>query len=162
MNTRNLISILYVLLFFLSCKKTTEVTYRVNDVNVMESKASKFKAKNEAEYISILYTNIFQTAISPSQLYQSQNVLYSIGDQTCAKEMLLSNYFNSPFIKIPKDDILTTNPEQFIKDTYKRFYLRNPSEAEMNYFKNYIQSHPLLTVEMVYTAFACSDEYGYY
>lgn len=146
----------------LSCKKEIEVSYQVDDFNITETKSQKIKAKNEAEYISILYTNLFQEAISPSILYQTQNVMYSIGDQDAAKEMLLSNYFNLPSILIPSTADMHQNSEKFITETYKRFYLRQPSQAELYYFKNYIKSNPKLTVEMVYTAFAASDEYGFY
>lgn len=146
----------------LSCKKEIRVSYQVDDFNITETKSQKIKAKNEAEYISILYTNLFQEAISPSILYQTQNVMYSIGDQDAAKEMLLSNYFNLPSILIPSTEDMHRNSEKFITETYKRFYLRQPSQAELYYFKNYIKSNPKLTVEMVYTAFAASDEYGFY
>lgn len=145
-----------------SCSRQVEVQYGVNDISVYESKSSKIKPKNEAEYISILYTNLFQEAISPLQLFQSQSVMYSIGDQNVAKELVLSNYFNTSSILIPSDLEMRASVEKFIEDTYKRFYLRKPSEGEKTYFIQYIQTHPELTVEMVYTAFAASEEYGYY
>ena len=71
--------------FLVSCNKKVDVSYNIEDISVYETKAQKQKAKNEAEYISILYTNLFQEAISPSTLYQAQIVLYSIGDQNVAK-----------------------------------------------------------------------------
>jgi hypothetical protein len=40
--------------------------------------------------------------------------------------------------------------------------VRNPSEAERQYFKNYISTHPNVTPEMVYFSFALSDEYLFY
>jgi hypothetical protein len=146
----------------ISCSREIDVQYQLNEVDVFEAKSQKIKAKNEAEYISILYTNLFQQAISPVQLFQSQNVLYSIGDQNVAKEMLLSNYFNRTDIQIPSDIEMRLNLEKFIIDTYKRFLLRLPSEGEKSYFMRYIQARPNLSVEMVYTAFAASDEYNFY
>ena len=162
-NFNRIVSIGLVILAALnSCSKKVDVSYGVNDVSVYETKAQKQKAKNEAEYISILYTNLFQEAISPSVLYQTQNVLYSIGDQNVAKEMLLSNYFNRSDLKIPSDEFMRNDVEGFIENTYKRFLLRKPSEAEKTYFIRYINNNPNVTVEMVYSAFAVSDEYGYY
>ena len=151
-----------VIIWMSSCKRNVEVIYGMDSVDVYETKAQKIKSKNEAEYISILYTNIFQSAISPSTLYQTQSVLYSIGDQSVAKELLLSNYFNLPGLNIPSNDYMRNNLEAFIIQTYKRFMLRSPSQSEIFYFKNYIKNNPKVTVEMVYTAFAVSEEYGFY
>ena len=156
------IFICYVIICTISCKRKVEVSYGVNSVDVYDSKAQKKKPKNEAEYISILYTNLFQSPISPSILYQTQNVLYSIGDQSAAKEMLLSNYFNLPGLNIPSNDYMRNNTEAFIIETYKRFMLRQPNQSEIYFFKKYIEENSEATVEMVYTAFAASDEYGFY
>ena len=156
------IFICYVIICTISCKRKVEVSYGVNSVDVYDSKAQKIKPKNEAEYISILYTNLFQSPISPSILYQTQNVLYSIGDQSAAKEMLLSNYFNLPGLNIPSNDYMRNNTEAFIIETYKRFMLRQPNQSEIYFFKKYIEENAEATVEMVYTAFAASDEYGFY
>lgn len=156
------LTIVLLSLFFAGCKKESKVTYGVVQQNVYEDKARKTKAKSESEYISILYTNLYQIPISPTQLYRTQNIIYSIGDRTLAYELVLSNYFNKSGLKIPTNAEMRSNIEQFILDTYKRFYLRFPSEGEKLYFKNYIGANPNITVEMVYTAFAASDEYAYY
>ncbi len=156
------LTIYITIIYFVSCKQKVEVVYGVNPIDIYESKAQKTKPKNEAEYISILYTNIFQDAISPTALYQTQNVMYSIGDQAVAKELLLSNYFNQIGLSIPTDAYMVSNTEKFIIETYKRFMLRSPSQSEIYFFKKYIQENPKVTVEMVYTAFAASDEYGFY
>lgn len=156
------IAIFIVLIINTGCTKDIHVNYALNPVSVYESKAQKFKAKNEAEYISILFTNLYQNAIDPTLLFQSQSVLYSIGDQNVAKEMLLSGYFNQSGIKIPSNTEMRNNIPQFVVETYKRFYLRYPSEAEKVYFTNYIENNLTVTVEMVYTAFATSDEYSFY
>jgi hypothetical protein len=149
-------------LVFSSCTKERIIGYEVDNASVVEDKSRKTKKKNDAEFISILYTNLYQSAISPNQLYKTQNVLYSIGDQDVANEMLLSNYFNTSGITIPTDAVMRSDIESFVINTYKRFYLRYPSEGEKAFFKQYISSNPQVTVEMVYTAFACSEEYQYY
>jgi hypothetical protein len=95
-------------------------------------------------------------------LFQAQSVLYSIGDQNVAKEMLLSGYFNNPNIIIPSNSEMRKDIPKFITETYKRFYLRYPTEAEKVYFTNYIQNNQEVTVEMIYTAFSTSDEYSFY
>jgi hypothetical protein len=167
MNTHNfnrigLAFMLTILLGTTNCTKERLIGYEVNDVSVLEDKSKKTKKKNDAEYVSILYTNLYQTAISPNQLYKTQSVVYSIGDQDVANEMLMSNYFNTSGITIPKDSEMRSDIEGFIIHTFKRFYLRYPSEGEQAFFKQYITKNAAVTVEMVYTAFACSEEYQYY
>ncbi len=151
-----------LLIINLYCTKEIHIQYQVNAANIYETKAQKFKAKNEAEYISILYTNLYQKAIDPMILFQAQSVLYSIGDQNVAKEMVLSGYFNNPNILIPSNSEMRKDIPNFITETYKRFYLRYPSEAEKVYFTNYIKNNQEVTVEMIYTAFSTSDEYSFY
>ena len=147
---------------YVACKKEKQVTFGVVDRPVVEAKALKTKRKNDAEYISILYTNLYQTPVSPNQLYKTQNIIFSIGDRNVAVETVLSNYFNTSGPKIPANNTMRSNVDSFINATYKRFFLRFPSEGEKTFFRNYINTNPGVTVEMVYTAFAASDEYQYY
>lgn len=153
--------ILFICLYG-SCKKEQHIGFGLKNANVYEDKSRKTKKKNDAEYISILYTNLYQSPISPNQLYKTQNVLYSIGDQDVASEMLLSNYFNTGSIQMPTNILMRQDIESFVTNTYKRFYLRYPSEGEKAFFKQYITNNSAVSVEMVYTAFATSDEYQYY
>lgn len=145
-----------------ACKKEQTIVFGVNNVGISEDKSNKIKKKNGAEYISILYTNLYQKAISPNQLYKTQNVLYSIGDQDVANEMLLSNYFNTGSIIMPSNAIMRSDIDAFVVNTFKRFYLRYPSEGEKAFLKQYISKSNAVSVEMVYTAFATSKEYQYY
>jgi hypothetical protein len=138
------------------------VVFGVEPQVVYEDKARKTKRKSDAEYISILYTNLYQVPISPNQLYKTQNIIFSIGDRNVASELVLSNYFNTLTLKIPTNTEMRSNIDSFVENTYKRFYLRYPSEGEKTFFKNYISTNSNVSVEMVYTAFAVSDEYQYY
>ncbi len=145
-----------------SCKRETHVTFGVEEKGLYEDKALKTKNKNEAVYISVLYTNLYQTPISPSQLYKTQAVIYSIGDRNVANEMVLSNYFNTQGLNIPTNSAMRADVEAFVVDSYKRFFLRYPSEGEKTWMIQYINRNDQLSVEMIYTGFAASDEYQYY
>ena len=164
MNMRNFkLSLMLCCIFTIcGCTKERNIGFGVDEAHVMEDKSRKTKKKNDAEFVSILYTNLYQTAISPNQLYKTQNVVYSIGDQDVANEMLLSNYFNTSGLTIPTNIEMRKDIESFIVSTFKRFYLRYPSEGEKAFFTQYLKTNPNVTVEMVYTAFACSEEYQYY
>jgi len=51
-----------VALLLASCTKERLIGYDVEQANVIEDKSRKSKQKNDAEFISILYTNLYQTA----------------------------------------------------------------------------------------------------
>jgi hypothetical protein len=153
---------LWLLPFLAACTEKENLSYGLQDQVVYEDKTQKTKRKSESEYISILYTNLYQQPISPNQLYKTQQVVQSIGDRTLAWEMLLSNYFNKPGIQMPDEAFMRAETDSFINMAYRRFYLRRPGEAERAWFRNFIRNRSDATVEMVFTAFAASDEYAFY
>jgi hypothetical protein len=163
MNMPNSVKItLWLLPFLAACTEKENLSYGLQDQVVYEDKTQKTKRKSESEYISILYTNLYQQPISPNQLYKTQQVVQSIGDRTLAWEMLLSNYFNKPGIQMPDETFMRAETDSFINMAYRRFYLRRPGEAERAWFRNFIRNRSDATVEMVFTAFAASDEYAFY
>ena len=89
-----------------ACTEKETLRYGLQDQVVYEDKTQKTKRKSESEYISILYTNLYQQPITPNQLYKTQQVVQSIGDRTLAWEMLLSNYFNKPGIQMPDETFM--------------------------------------------------------
>jgi hypothetical protein len=145
-----------------SCRKEKDALFEINDVQLYSSAAEKDKEKSNAQYISILYTNLFQSAISSNQVFELDEAFRSIGDQEIAKEVLISNFFNDASVLLPSTEDMNTDIDGFIVETYKRFLLREPNEAEKFWVKNFIQSHPYVTPEIVYFSFALSNEYKYY
>lgn len=163
MRTLNKLVILFMVsAAFLSCKKERRINYEVIDQAANDIIIDKNKAKTETQYISILYSNLFQKALPINQLVSTQNVIQSVGDRSLVYEIILSNYMNTPGTVLPTDSFMKANPEQFIINTYKRFYLRIPSELEKSFFLNYFASNPAVTPELVFTSFAASDEYLFY
>jgi hypothetical protein len=72
---------------------------------------------------------------------------------------------NSSQVKLPTRKFMVDSTERFIEETYVRFFIRRPTEAERTWFRNYInanKSNPNFSPELVYTAFAASDEYFFY
>ena len=150
--------------FLFSCKKNEIPTYEVNDLDVYNNSSGlqKGSRKNEVQYISILSTNLFQKPLSASDVVKTQKVIESVGDKALVNEIIISNYMNSPDVQLPSDDTMRADLERFVIETYKRFYVRPPSEVEKTFFINYLTANPNITVEMVYTSFAASDEYLFY
>ena len=76
--------------------------------------------------------------------------------------MLLENILGSAEIQIPADEEMRNDLDLFVEQTYLKFYLREPSEYEKYYFKNLIDEDVAITPQMVYAAFAQSNEYLFY
>ena len=144
-----------------SCKKD-DVIYDVNQVNATSYNANKNKLKTISQYISILYANLFQKALSANELVEITNCIESIGDKEVAHEIILSNFMNKSGVTMPSDSLMRTDVNAFIEQTYKRFYVRDLTEAEREFFLNFFASHPDVSVEMVYSAFSLSNEYQFY
>ncbi|MCB9244922.1 MAG: hypothetical protein H6606_00700 [Flavobacteriales bacterium] len=145
-----------------SCEKEIIANYEVNEVDVLDGDLIKTRNKSDKQYTSILYTTLYKKAISVNKLVQTERVIQSFGDKSLIHEIIVSNYMNSGEVELPSDSFMRANPDQFIIDTYKKFYVRLPSEMEISFFRNYIEANPNVTTELVYTAFAASDEYQFY
>jgi hypothetical protein len=147
----------------LSCKKEIEPDqYELNQVKLYPSISAKNKLKSQEQYVSILYTNLFQQALSGNKLVEIIDCLESIGDKELGREVLISNFMNDPTVQLPSDSTMRANPEKFVGETYERFFVREPSQAELTWFSNFITAYPQLSAEMVYFSFALSNEYLYY
>jgi hypothetical protein len=144
-----------------SCKKE-DIIYDVNQVNATSYNANKNKLKTVSQYISILYANLFQKSLSANELVEITKCIESIGDKEVAHEIVLSNFMNKSGVTLPSDSLMRADINLFIEQTYKRFYVRDLTEAEREFFLNFFESHPDVSVEMVYSAFSLSNEYQFY
>lgn len=156
-----LITILSFILLFAACKNKDYI-YQVNEVSILPNNADKNKQKTNEQYINIVYANLYQKALSPDKLVDLSNVLQSIGDKQVGYEIIISKMMNDPAVKLPSAADMKADPDKFIIETYKRFYVRQPTQAEKSFFVNFLKSHPNLTPEHVYFAFSTSAEYYYY
>jgi hypothetical protein len=145
---------------FSSCEK--DKLYEVNEETILPPNANKTKLKTDQQYIAILYANLFQTALSSDDLFEASECIQSVGDKDLVHEVLISNYMNKPDVILPTNQEMRADIDAFITETYNRFLVRNPTEAERQYFKNYINTHPNVRPELVYFSFALSNEYQYY
>lgn len=160
-NQLKLFSYLFFFLCLFACKEESYI-YEVNEVRVASSNTDKTKEKTKEQYLNIVYANLFQTALSPNQLVMASNVVESIGDKQVAYETILAKFMNDGNVTLPTNAVMRADIPKFVIETYERFYVRKPSEAEKTFFVNYIESHPNITPEHVYFSFASSDEYYYY
>lgn len=152
---------LVLILSFSGCQKDYFV-YEINDQKILPVNSQKIKPKSITQYISILYTNFFQRAISPNSMLQAQKAIESVGDKQVAFDILLSKYMNDPKVILPTVESMKQDPEGFIRNTYRRFLVREPTEAELNWMLNYIKSRPNVTPEHFYFAFGTCNEHFHY
>lgn len=144
-----------------SCTEKSYV-YGLEEVGVQPVDLSGKKEKTPEQYIAILYANLFQKAMSPNQLVRATELVQSIGDKQVAYETLVSRFMNDPAVVLPSDQEMRAEPEAFVTETYRRFFVRVPSESEKTWLANYIRSHPEVTPEHIYYSFAISNEYYFY
>lgn len=148
---------------FTSCKKQeTTYEYTVNNENILPANVSKTRLKTTDQYVSILYANLFQKALSSNNLFTISQCFDSVGDQILARQVLIANLMKKTGVIIPTVTEMNGNIDKFITDTYVRFYVRNPTESEKTYLRQFILADPNITPELVYISFALSDEYMYY
>ena len=150
-----------VLAFLASCRKQ-DVTYGLNDFQLYQDASQKDKLKSSEQYIKILYTQLFQTPPTENYLAELSLILTSIGDQEMAREIVVSNFFNNSNVSLPTVDEMNADLFGFVEDTYRNYYLRIPSQAEKEWVAHFIQQHSGMTPELVYFAFALSNEYLHY
>jgi len=155
-----LIILLCFPLFFSSCKK--DDVYELNEINATSYNANKNKLKSSNQFISILHANLFQKALSANELVEISRCIESIGDKEVAHEIILSNFMNKEGVIIPSDSLMRDDLNVFIEESYKRFFVRDITEAEREFFLSFFESHPNVSAEMVYMAFSLSNEYQYY
>lgn len=158
------IAIFFCLSMLLGCKQEKEYQYvfEVNEENLYQSNVDKTKQKTPEQYISILFSNLFSTTVPQQDLSQLAEVRASIGDKQMADEMILNDFVNSGNASTPTDQEMRADIDQFIEDTYIQFFLRKPSPYEVLELKQEIESDAELTPEMIYQAFALSNEYKFY
>jgi|JI102314A1RNA_FD_contig_71_580506_length_1840_multi_2_in_0_out_0_2 hypothetical protein len=160
--TASVAALAAVSVFLQACKKEQVGLYEVNEVQLLPDAAGKDKLKSNQQFVSILYTNLFQTGLSGVDVFELDQLFQSIGDKDLAKEVLISNFFNDSSVQLPSVLEMNSDLNTFIENTYKRFFIRMPNEAEKTWLRNFIQANPYVTPEIVYFSFALSNEYKYY
>ncbi len=154
--------IFILLMVAFSCNKERDVIYGVNEVPAIPVNAEKNKLKSPAQYLAILHANLFQQALSSGELVELTDIVEAFGDKDLIHEVIISNFMNRPGVTLPPDSLMRSNIDSFIIETYTRFFVRHPSELEMEFFRNYLQSHERVSPELVYVAFSLADEYQFY
>lgn len=151
--------IVIMLITFISCKKEKTYIYDVNALTVQQSGSVKNNVKNNTEFISIAYADLFGTNISPSDLVELNTLYNAFGDQKLIEDRIILNMINSTSVQIPT---INGDTLKFINDSYKKLYNRDATAFEKYYFKESIRTNANVTPVMVYYALMTADEYRFY
>lgn len=162
MSMNYLFTLIAIVILFASCKKDYNYIYDVGSEAVYSSNAEKTKQKSSTQFLSILYSNLFQTSISQQELNDLSELRMAIGDKQIADDLVITSYINDGSVQIPTDAAMRADIDQFVEDTYLRFYLRKPNPYELRYLQESIEGDTDLTPDLIYTAFAESNEYKFY
>jgi hypothetical protein len=162
---------LILLLLLTACKKETVTVhqpvvdnyiYGIDGENLYQSNAEKNKQKSAEQYISILYSNLFQNAIGQNDLVELSEIRRAIGDKQISDELILNAFVNNNLVIIPSNLAMRADIDAFVEETYLRFFLRKPNPYEAHELKSEIENDEGLTPELIYMGFALSNEYQFY
>lgn len=149
-------------LFLSSCKKDTSYVYEVDDVTVSQAGGNKGNVKTTTEFISIVYSDLFNTNIPTGILVNLQKAYEAFGDKKLIEDRIVRHFLDSSAVQIPSDATMRANIPVFVDETIVKFFNRNPDAFEKYFISNIIQSNADITPMMVYYACLTSDEYRYY
>lgn len=138
------------------------VLHDLDTTKIYASNAEKNKQKTATQYISILYSDLYDRSIGGTELAELAELTLAMGDKVLSNELVLTHYLNSSGVNIPSDALMRADPDQFVEDIYLRFYQRIPSPYEKIYLVKLIESDPAITAKDMYTSFALSNEYYFY
>ncbi len=144
-----------------ACTEQSTV-YEVETVAIGVTDEVKTKAKRERQFIQTLYNHIYQAPLPPGEAVALDEVVRSIGDRQVAIELIVAKMIDDPRAVLPPRATLRDNPESFVAALYRRFYVRDATQAELSWWVNYLETHPDVDVAQVIYAFVTADEYRYY
>ncbi|MEO8087010.1 MAG: hypothetical protein ABI763_09335 [Bacteroidota bacterium] len=143
-----------------SCKK--EYVYEVKDVKVTQPGGAKDNVKTTTEFISIVYSDLFNNNIPTDTLLYVQQSYDAFGDKKLIEDRIVRHFLNSPAVQIPADATMRANIPLFVDETIQKFFNRKPDAFENYFISDIISNSTNITPMMVYYACMTSNEYRYY
>ncbi len=157
------ISVVLLLVFsFSGCKKEEVKVYEVETITLYNSASEKKNLKTDAQFLSIVYTDLFGVSITAQEMSILARSYNSFGDKNLIIDMLIKTMLVSPDAQVPTETEMRQDIEGFVSVAFKRFYVRNATAQELWFFNNLIKNEPALVPTDVYYALLTADEYRYY
>jgi hypothetical protein len=154
---------LLLLVWVWGCKETSkEYIYELKDVNIKQDQANKKFSKSDIEYISVVYSDLFNKTISTDEINKLLRLYTASGDKQTIMDMVIRTFLNRPDVVVPSSVDMRADVNRFVEECYKKFYLREPTAYERHYFTEMINKNQQITPAMVYYSFLTSKEYKFY
>src|SRR6185369_12206300 len=103
-----------------SCKK--DYVYEVNDVAVTQPGGEKGNVKTTTEFISIVYSDLFNANIPTGTLVNLQKAYEAFGDKKLIEDRIVRHFLDSSAVQIPTDATMRANIPQFVDETIVKFF----------------------------------------
>jgi len=154
--------LIFALIFGASCQRHEINEYNINKVQVNSDGHQKKNLKSDVQFISLLYSDLYETSISSDKLNKLELLQSSFGDKNVVIQRISQNMLSDPLAVIPTDSVMFNQTKDFIINTYNKFLTRQPTEAEIWFLEDLISKNPKLTAKEFYYGFITSEEYKYY
>lgn len=151
----------FMLLLF-SCTKEKEIVYELNPVSVTQSGGDKSQPKSTAQFVSIAWQDLFGSNIPQSELVKLNTAYTSFGDKKVVEDAIIRNFLNKPGLNVPAVPSVNGDTLAFIRNSYLKFYNREPGVFESHYLREQFRQNTALTPVVFYYALMTSDEYRFY
>ncbi len=142
-----------------SCKK--DYIYELKDVTVTQPGGGKGNVKTTTEFISIVYSDLFNTNIPTDTLLYVQQAYDAFGDKKLIEDRIVRHFLKTAS-QIPSDTTMRANVPLFVDETFQKFFNRKTDAFENYFISNLIRNSASITPVIVYYACMTSDEYRYY
>ncbi|MBP7166594.1 MAG: hypothetical protein KBB64_02950 [Bacteroidia bacterium] len=144
-----------------SCMKP-EPIFEVEPVTVNVQGGTKKAMKTNRQFVSGAYSDLTNKQIATSELDDAMVCYEGFGEDYIIRDMIVRDMIKRSAVVIPSATEMRNDVNGFVRDTYTRFYKREPSDLEKWTVQNQIAQDTTITPVMVYYSFMSAEEYLYY
>jgi hypothetical protein len=161
-NTRLSFMLFAIVLLLYSCKKETRYVYTVQQQELYETSAEKRNEKTTLQFITIAYSDLFNSNITNNELNKLDIAYQAFGDRKVLGDLIVKNLLERSGALLPTNNAMRADIPEFVNGAYLRFFNRKPTEFEAWKMKDLIEKNVDITAKMVYYSLMTSEEYRYY
>ncbi len=154
--------VLLFLFLLAGCKKEQVNQYEIDEITLYSNASEKKNLKTDEQFLSILYSDLFDKSISAQEMSLLTRSYTALGDKALVIDMLTKTMLISPDANVPSPEQMHEHPEVFVEEAFKRFYIRKPNVQESWFFTNLIVQDTSIKPVDVYYSMLTADEYRYY
>ena len=155
-----MVFLVFVVLLYTGCNK--RYVYEVQTQEIYQTASQKQTLKTTTQFVSIAYSDLYNTSITNDQLNKLDIAYQSLGDKKIIEDMIIKNFLQQANSLIPSNTVMRSDIPAFVQNAYLRFYNRKPNEFEAWKVKDMIEKNVDITPKMIYYSLMTSDEYRYY